>query len=203
MSYILLLGIVLNTQVALADAPAPNTPLELIAILQSIFGTNTVNSVSAFCGRNTEIACTSSTFDESYSTDSMANVRPSATSELKGPFKIMGPFKKYFDGCVEKAGLGLCRFVNLGVKGDASHQQRRSCHNSAQAIDVGPLTCSSGRKILASDPAYFAVASCMANQTNDELQVIFYKTEGRNMLKKSDHNSHMHIQLKNCAMTFG
>lgn len=178
-------------------------PQELLAILQSAFGSNSQSSSNSNCFGNREVACPSSSFNESYSTDSFSNARPTSASELKTPFKIVGTFKKYFDGCTEKAGLGSCKFVNLGVKGDASHQQRRSCHNSAQAIDVGPLTCIGGQRVLASDPKYFSVASCMANQTNNELQVIFYKTEGPNMMRKSDHNNHMHIQLKNCAMVFG
>lgn len=178
-------------------------PDELMAILKAAFGANGRTNENSNCFGNREIACPSDTYNESYSNDSFANARPTSASELKTPFKILGTFKKYFDGCTEKAGLGNCKFVNLGVKGDASHQRRRSCHNSAQAIDVGPLTCSTGRRVLASDPKYFAVASCMANQTNNELQVIFYKSEGPNMMRKSDHNNHMHIQLKNCAMTFG
>lgn len=195
-----------NPQIASTHQDNNKLPSELLAILQSVFGigsNNRAGNSNSSCGGSSEIACAGDDTRESYSTDSFANVRPTGTSDLTSPFKILGPFKKYFDGCIEKAGLGTCRFVNLGVKGDASHQKRRSCHNSAQAIDVGPLTCSSGRKILASDPKYFEVAKCMANQANNELQVIFYKSEGSNMIQKSDHNNHMHIQIKNCSMVFG
>lgn len=185
------------------QAQEDKIPQELLAILQSAFGSNSNGSSYSNCFGNREVACPSGAYNESYSTDSFSNARPTSASDLRTPFKILGTFKKYFDGCIEKAGLGTCRFVNLGVKGDASHQQRRSCHNSAQAIDVGPLTCTGGQRVLASDARYFAVASCMANQTNNELQVIFYKSEGPNMMRKSDHNNHMHIQLKNCAMVFG
>ena len=202
--------------------PVPNQPItyqqqqgmspELLAILQSVFGVNPYgynryNPYSTFRNNNfgrSEFANSSQpAWNESYSSDSMANVRPTGTADLTSPLAILGPFKKYFDGCTSTAGLGNCKFVNLGVKGDAAHRARRSCHNSSQAIDVGPLTCSSGRKILASDPKYFDVAKCMANQTNNELQVIFYKSDGGNMIQKSDHNNHMHIQLKNCRMVFG
>lgn len=186
-----------------------NYPAELLAILQSVFGVNArgnsalTSRYANGCVGGGEIACIGADGNESYTTNSFANIRPIASSDLNSPFRILAPFRKYFDGCIQKAGLGSCRFVNLGIKGDASHQRRRSCHNSAQAIDVGPLTCSTGGQILASDPRYFEVAKCMANDTNNELQVIFYKSEGPNMIRKSDHNNHMHIQLKNCAMTFG
>lgn len=181
-------------------------PTELLAILQSIFGMGASGSGgrSSSCAGVREIACPSDDGGpETYSPDSFGNARPTATSDLTTPFKILGPFKKYFDSCTGKAGLGSCKFVNLGIKGDASHRARRSCHNSAQAIDVGPLTCSSGRRVLASDPLYFEVAKCMANDTGDELQVIFYKKEGQNMIQKSDHNNHMHIQIKRCSMVYG
>jgi len=186
-----------------------NYPAELLAILQSVFGVNSrgnstlTSRYANGCVGGGEIACIGADGNETYTTNSFANIRPIASSDLNSPFRILAPFRKYFDGCIQKAGLGSCRFVNLGIKGDASHQRRRSCHNSAQAIDVGPLTCSTGGQILASDPRYFEVAKCMANDTNNELQVIFYKSEGPNMIRKSDHNNHMHIQLKNCAMTFG
>lgn len=170
-------------------------PPELIAILQSIFGLGGGMS-PGFPGTSYENA-------ESFTPDIYENIPSTAPTDLNTPFKILPPFRKYYDGCITKAGLGTCRFVNLGIKGDASHQARRSCHNSAQAIDVGPLTCSNGRKIIASDPEFYEVAKCMANETNDELQVIFYKKEGPNMMQKSDHNNHMHIQLKNCSMIYG
>ena len=181
-------------------------PTELLAILQSIFGSGTSGSGgrSSACMGVREIVCPDDDGGpETYSPDSFGNARPTATSDLTTPFKILGPFKKYFDSCTGKAGLGSCKFVNLGIKGDASHRARRSCHNSAQAIDVGPLTCSSGRRVLASDPLYFEVAKCMANDTNNELQVIFYKKDGQNMIQKSDHNNHMHIQIKSCSMVYG
>ncbi len=181
-------------------------PPELLAILQSIFGMGSVRSsgTNSSCGGIREIACPGDDgAPESYSADSFGNARPTAPSDLTTPFKILGPFKKYFDTCTSKARLGTCKFVNLGIKGDASHRARRSCHNSAQAIDVGPLTCSSGRRVLASDPLYFEVAKCMANDTNNELQVIFYKKDGQNMIQKSDHNNHMHIQIKSCSMVYG
>lgn len=184
--------------------PSHNLPAELLAILQSVFGKGRSSVVSQNCVTGREFACPGyESGPESYSPESFANARPTATSDLTTPFKILGPFKKYFDTCTSKAGLGSCKFINLGIKGDASHRARRSCHNSAQAIDVGPLTCSSGKKVLASDPLYFEVAKCMANDTNNELQVIFYKNEGPNMMQKSDHNNHMHIQLKNCSMVYG
>lgn len=171
-------------------------PPELLAILQSIFGFGGVSMTPGFQG-------TPQDYTESFTPDTFESFRTTAPTDLGSPFKILAPFRTYYDGCITKAGLGTCRFVNLGIKGDASHQKRKSCHNSAQAIDVGPLTCSNGRKIIASDPEFFEVAKCMANETNDELQVIFYKKEGPNMMQKSDHNNHMHIQLKNCSMIYG
>ena len=178
---------------------------DLFAILLSIFGAYSGAPMpSSACGGIAEIACPDYGGDGGgYTPESYANYRTTAPSDLGSPFKILVPFKKYFDPCTAGAGLGSCRFVNLGIKGDASHQQRRSCHNSSQAIDVGPLTCAGGRKVLPSDPRYFEVAKCMANRTNNDLEVIFYKTEGPNMKQKSDHNNHMHIQLKNCSMIYG
>lgn len=179
---------------------------DLMAILSSLFGgSRSGTGGSSSCSGSGELACASggSGGSESYSLDAFENVRPTATGDLSSPYKILGPFKKYFDTCTERVGLGTCKFINLGIKGDKAHQARRSCHNSMQAIDVGPLTCSSGRRVLPSDPGFFDVASCMANQSNNELEVIFHKAEGANMMRDSNHKGHMHIQLKNCAMVFG
>lgn len=183
-------------------------PRGLLAILASIFGFGQGwggSSSSSGCVGSSEIACprVNSYGRESFSTDAFSSVRSTAPSDLTSPYRIVGSFRKYYDRCISKARLGTCRFVNLGIKGDASHKKRRSCHNVSQAIDVGPLICSNGRRILASDPQFFEVAKCMANDSNDELEVIFYKTEGLNMKKRSDHNNHMHIQLKNCSMSYG
>ncbi|MEL4403158.1 hypothetical protein AAEJ42_23330, partial [Shewanella algae] len=81
--------------------------------------------------------------------------------------------------------LGDCRFENMGIIGDAAHRARRSCHNSGQAIDVGTVTCSGGQKLTTDSAKYFNLANCMANDSNNELQVIFYKASGPNMIQRS------------------
>jgi len=126
---------------------------------------------------------------------------PVGAAELGGPRKIIPPFRKWFGECTKK--YGDCKFENWGIMGDASHRARRSCHNGGDAIDVGPITCSGGQSFKASSEQFFSIAKCMANDSNNELQVIFYKAEGPNMMRKSDHSGHMHVQLKNCKMVYG
>lgn len=126
---------------------------------------------------------------------------PVGAKELGGPRKIIPPFRKWFDECTKK--YGDCKFQNWGIMGDASHRARRSCHNAGEAIDVGPITCSGGQSFKSNSEQFFNIAKCMANDSNNELQVIFYRAEGSNMIRKSDHSGHMHVQLKNCNMIYG
>jgi len=126
---------------------------------------------------------------------------PVSPNDLNGPYRINPPFRKYFNECTKK--YGDCKFENWGIMGDAAHRARRSCHNAGEAIDVGPITCSSARKFDAKSEEFYQIAKCMAHNSNNELEVIFYKGEGRNMKRQSDHSGHMHIQLKNCNMIFG
>ena len=151
-------------------------------------------------GRDSEIVDSG---DDGGSYTGMTGLTPVSPTELTGMRKIIPPFQKWFGACTKGLGLGICRFENMGIMGDASHRKRRSCHNSGQAIDVGTVTCSGGQKITPSSAKYFDLANCMANDSNNELQVIFYKASGPNMIKKSDHNNHMHVQLKSCAMVYG
>lgn len=153
-----------------------------------------------YLGRS-EIADPSGDSGANYSSPS--GLTPVSAAELSGMRKIIPPFQKWFGTCTEKLGLGTCRFENLGIMGDAAHRARRSCHNSGQAIDVGTVTCSGGQKLIPSSDRFFNLANCMANDSKNELQVVFYKATGPNMIKKSDHLNHMHIQLKNCAMVYG
>jgi hypothetical protein len=128
---------------------------------------------------------------------------PVSPSELTGLRKIIPPFQKWFGICTKNLGFGNCRFENMGIMGDASHRARRSCHNSGEAIDVGTVTCSGGQRIAPKSAAYLNLANCMANDSSNELQVIYYKASGPNMIQKSDHDNHMHVQLKNCSMVYG
>lgn len=128
---------------------------------------------------------------------------PVGAYELSGGQSIVEPFQRNFDRCSQELGLGSCKFENLGIMGDASHRARRSCHNAGEAIDVGPLTCSGTQAIPSNHPKFFAMAKCLANNSNNELQVIFYRAEGPNMIQKSDHVGHMHVQIKNCRMIYG
>lgn len=149
-----------------------------------------------------EIANPSGDEGMSYRSNS-GTLTPVSPSDLSGMRKIIPPFQKWFSACTKGLGLGDCRFENMGIMGDAAHRARRSCHNSGEAIDVGTVTCSGGQKITTDSAQFFSLANCMANDSKDELQVIFYKATGPNMIQKSDHNKHMHIQLKNCAMVYG
>lgn len=128
---------------------------------------------------------------------------PTSASELSGGQSIVEPFKRNFERCAQENGLGTCKFENMGIMGDAAHRARRSCHNAGEAIDVGPLTCTGANKIATNHPKFFDMAKCLANNSNDELQVIFHRGEGKNMIRKSDHVGHMHVQLKNCRMIYG
>jgi hypothetical protein len=87
--------------------------------------------------------------------------------------------------------------------GDKNHQARRSCHNAGEAIDVGPITCSGAQSFQSNSPQFFEIAKCLANDSNNELQVIFHKAEGPGMIRKSDHVGHMHVQLRHCNMVYG
>lgn len=153
-------------------------------------------------GGRSEIANPSGDEDINYS-GSGSTLTPVSPAELSGMRKIIPPFQKWFSACTKGLGMGDCRFENMGIMGDAAHRARRSCHNSGEAIDVGTVTCSGGQKITTDSAQFFNLANCMANDSKDELQVIFYKATGPNMIQKSDHNKHMHIQLKNCAMVYG
>lgn len=153
-------------------------------------------------GGRSDIASPSGDDGVNYS-GSRTTLTPVSPTELSGMRKIIPPFQKWFSACTKGLGLGDCRFENMGIMGDAAHRARRSCHNSGEAIDVGTVTCSGGQKITTDSPQFFNLANCLANDSKDELQVVFYKATGPNMIQKSDHNKHMHIQLKNCAMVYG
>jgi hypothetical protein len=131
-----------------------------------------------------------------------AVLNPTGANQLSGGQPIVGPFQRWFKYCTGDRGFGECKFQNMGIMGDASHRARRSCHNDGQAIDIGALTCG-GRTIPTTSDEYFNLAICMASQTQNQLQVIFYRAQGPNMMQKSDHKDHMHVQLKNCKMVYG
>ncbi len=141
--------------------------------------------------------------DMSSPTYGNGGAQPIGAGDLNSPYKIVPPFQKWFNHCSNKLGYGNCRFENFGIMGDSSHRARRSCHNAGEAIDVGPITCSSGRSIRPKSTEFFRFAQCMAQDTQNELQVIYFQAQGPNMIQKSDHSGHMHIQLKNCRMVYG
>ncbi len=136
-----------------------------------------------------------------------SGAHPISAMNIGGSPPIAQTFQKYFNVCTTLVGLGQCNFVNLGIWGDQAHQQRQSCHNVGEAIDVGPLTCSGGQAsgtINPDNPRFYDMVKCMAQQTNNELETIFHLSEGPpNMIQKSDHSGHVHIQLKNCRMVRG
>lgn len=122
--------------------------------------------------------------------------------QLQG-YPIVAPFKENFNKCTGKANMGTnCKFEDLGIMGDASHQARRSCHNVGEAIDVGYIECA-GQKIQPSDKKYEEFVKCFADDTNGVTNDIFHKKAGQNTIQKSDHVKHVHIQLKNCRMVTG
>lgn len=168
--------------------------------LMNMFGGGGGGGGSGGGGRS-DIVGSSGDSGSNYSSGS--GFTPVGAGELTGMCKIVKPFQKWFDACTKGLGLGNCRFQNMGIMGDASHRARASCHNVGEAIDVGTVTCSGGQKLTTNSPEFFNLANCMANDSQNELQVIFYKASGPNMIQKSDHTNHMHIQLKNCHMVVG
>ncbi len=134
--------------------------------------------------------------DPRSSTTSVGSVNREA-----GP--IVEPFQRHFPKCTNSLGLGECTFNDQGIMGDARHQRGRSCHNSRQAWDIGfPFVCSTGGTIQADDAKALEIAKCLADQTNNELGIIFRDIQhGPNMFPASKlgmHNGHIHVQLRNC-----
>lgn len=199
---------------AVASAPVPVAPIaatdaakalakqqELSALIEafkSIFG----GGANSKNNSNPELASGGGDFGGG-GADAGWSGPPVGASELSGGQTIVEPFKRNFDRCAQEIGLGVCKFENMGIMGDASHRARRSCHNGGEAIDVGPLTCTGAKAIPSNHPKFFDMAKCLANNSNNELQVIFHRAEGPNMIQKSDHVGHMHVQIKNCRMIYG
>lgn len=132
----------------------------------------------------------------------------SANSVNKGAARIVEPFQRHFPKCTNKLGLGNCTFKNLGIFGDARHRAQRSCHNSGDAWDIGyPMKCGDGKVIHAADPQAMEIAKCLASDSGDELGVIFRdQAPVKNMFPggvRGQHNTHMHVQLRNCRNVTG
>lgn len=127
---------------------------------------------------------------------------PVSPNDLSTSKRIVEPFKKWFAVCTQKMGLNNCRVHNLGIMGDDRHRKKRSCHNSGEAIDIGAVMCGEGQIIGKDSSRYFTLAKCLANDSNNELQVIHKKASGPNMMQDKDH-PHLHVQIKNCAMVYG
>lgn len=128
---------------------------------------------------------------------------PTASRNLGGRHPIVGPFKEEFDKCLNKVGLGSsCKFENWGIMGDKAHQRRRSCHNTGEAIDVGPIHCD-GVKYDSKHPKFIEMAKCMANDTGDKFKVLFHTKQPPNLRYAPNHTGHMHIQLKTCVPQYG
>ncbi len=131
---------------------------------------------------------------------------PVSASELSGRAPIIPLIKKYFDKCVEKAQLGICKFGNLGIYPSHQHllHNPHSCHNSGNAIDIEYLLCQPGGLVKSRDAKFFEVAKCMAHETNNELKVIYRQAEAPNMWPEPrNHSSHMHIESMKCGPSFG
>jgi hypothetical protein len=124
--------------------------------------------------------------------------------QLNGALPVVEPFKKHFDKCTGQADMGNdCKFEHLGIIGDEAHQKRPSCHNVGEAIDVGFIECA-GQKIESANPKYLTFVKCFAEQTGGEMNDIFHQTGGSpNIIQKSDHVKHVHIQIKDCKMVPG
>ena len=96
---------------------------------------------------------------------------------------ILGPFLAAHRRCAPG-----CGYVSWGIWGDKSHQQRRSCHNSGQAIDIHAITCGGTHKALSA--RFDQYVSCMRGS----LGVIY---------RSANHFSHAHFQLHGCNMCSG
>lgn len=110
-------------------------------------------------------------FTEAMSLDAAANAR------------IVGPFTAAHNRCAPG-----CGYVSWGIWGDTSHQQRRSCHNSGEAIDIHAITCGGTHKALSA--RFDQYVDCMRGS----LGVIY---------RAKDHYDHAHFQLHGCNMCQG
>lgn len=128
---------------------------------------------------------------------------PTASRAINGRHPIVGPFKEEFDKCLNKVGLSpSCKFENWGIMGDKAHQRRRSCHNTGEAIDVGPIHCD-GAKYDSKHPKFLEMAKCMANNSGEKFKVLFHTAHPPNLRYAPNHTGHMHIQLKTCVPKYG
>ncbi len=127
------------------------------------------------------------------------------TKDAKGEFRIYrGGFLEKFEECTVAVGIGSgCLFQNWGIVGDSDHASRASCHNAGEAIDVGPITCG-GKTYTPKDSKFQDMIRCFAKDEKQRFQVITsVLPAGHNIMRKGDHEGHMHIQLKCCNMAKG
>jgi hypothetical protein len=124
---------------------------------------------------------------------------------LPGNEKIVEPFKKQFESCTQKVlNATNCKFDNMGIMGDEAHQQRVSCHNIGEAIDVGIIDCnhlgSADKEKVDPKPGnpteekYFQMVQCMVGEgaqsdsstssaipdtsgAEEQLQAIYHKNQ--------------------------
>ncbi len=98
--------------------------------------------------------------------------------------RILGPFLAAHRECAPG-----CGYVSWGIWGDKSHQQRRSCHNSGEAIDIHAITCR-GSTYKSLSARFDSYVSCMRGS----LGVIY---------RSKNHFDHAHFQLHGCNMCQG
>lgn len=97
---------------------------------------------------------------------------------------ILGPYLSRHRQCASG-----CSYVSWGIWGDKKHQQRQSCHNSGEAIDIHAIKCH-GRTFAAKSARFGQYVQCMRGK--------FYVIYG-----SGDHANHAHIQFHNCRKIKG
>jgi hypothetical protein len=102
------------------------------------------------------------------------------TSKRKGNPKILKPFLvRHNNVCAPGYG-----YVSWGIWGDRAHQNRASCHNTGDAIDIHAITLN-GVVYTGKTQRFRDYVSCM----HKEFGTVF---------GNSSHTDHVHIQLRPC-----
>ena len=107
------------------------------------------------------------------------------TAKRKGSPKILNPFLKRHNNVCAPG----CGYVSWGIWGDSAHQNRASCHNSGDAIDIHAITCG-GTTYTGKSQKFRDYVSCMHN----EFGTVF---------GNKTHTDHVHVQLRPCRRIYG
>lgn len=112
--------------------------------------------------------------------------QPALFSDAASNAPILQPFLDAHRSCAPG-----CSYTSWGIWGDEAHQQRRSCHNSGQAIDIHAITCG-GSTYVSMSSRFTSYVGCMRGH----LGVIYNRGRG-------DHQDHAHFELHGCNMCAG